>query len=718
MEALTALQRHPRTAARDRGGWGYQLYALLEALLARLLHNAERLPEVLRRAASFIYGPEVAAQVERDLANQERQQLAEVLNVKSFSVVASDAILMAMRQRQWQEDPPVFVMISTDSSPQGGLDYIMSIEDRVTRAAAADLVAAADDEGRLDEWHAEDRVFTSQLPLAISGSGNSGLSGKYEALFHSVKLDIGNKPSDLQRYSMGSCVSFTSDYGTESLFTEVPPLCVERGLQPAAFAFACRMMMMMVRQACLDLGLGDVSLSRSDTSSLMLPGLKHVFDNVSGDVLGWMRGFRDWQEKLQSLNMLLYQKYYRDRVKVLFDRDPVWKRLFTHYEGGNLILWRWGSLVEVCEAIQKREGALKARWSLSSFLRVGHNLPAEDDEEGPAPFARATATANFNLADEAIRSPYFWCYLRMILLVHGMINDLGTWAEGCSCHGFSRGNCQLKGRRSAECAAGVYDDFLDTTLAVASSFFAVAVAGLAPEGDEWNNLHSDWNCAFDVIATEVRTKCAHWRQLPWLLCGVSLPEQEHARAIARKAIRLHDDESKMDALTLAGRKHPLSQRFLRYSFTPVDGDPDAVPLRPGVPKESCGRHSWISSLKERASDRLIFSVYVSGWALCASYGLWASEAYISVEGRMPLINKMIGKDAEALAVSPAAITQRQLMDIVYQRALQFKRGAQASAVIPQSDTAILRKSKRHLAEEERKRASPLERHQGHNATLG
>ncbi|CAJ1427832.1 unnamed protein product, partial [Effrenium voratum] len=616
-----------------------------------------------------------------------------------------DAILMAMRQRQWQEDPPVFVMISTDSSPQGGLDYIMSIEDRVTRAAAADLVAAADDEGRLDEWHAEDRVFTSQLPLAISGSGNSGLSGKYEALFHSVKLDIGNKPSDLQRYSMGSCVSFTSDYGTESLFTE-----------PAAFAFACRMMMMMVRQACLDLGLGDVSLSRSDTSSLMLPGLKHVFDNVSGDVLGWMRGFRDWQEKLQSLNMLLYQKYYRDRVKVLFDRDPVWKRLFTHYEGGNLILWRWGSLVEVCEAIQKREGALKARWSLSSFLRVGHNLPAEDDEEGPAPFARATATANFNLADEAIRSPYFWCYLRMILLVHGMINDLGTWAEGCSCHGFSRrGNCQLKGRRSAECAAGVYDDFLDTTLAVASSFFAVAVAGLAPEGDEWNNLHSDWNCAFDVIATEVRTKCAHWRQLPWLLCGVSLPEQEHARAIARKAIRLHDDESKMDALTLAGRKHPLSQRFLRYSFTPVDGDPDAVPLRPGVPKES---HSWISSLKERASDRLIFSVYVSGWALCASYGLWASEAYISVEGRMPLINKMIGKDAEALAVSPAAITQRQLMDIVYQRALQFKRGAQASAVIPQSDTAILRKSKRHLAEEERKRASPLERHQGHNATLG
>ncbi|CAJ1366636.1 unnamed protein product, partial [Effrenium voratum] len=666
-----------------------------------------------------------------------------------------DAILMAMRQRQWQEDPPVFVMISTDSSPQGGLDYIMSIEDRVTRAAAADLVAAADDEGRLDEWHAEDRVFTSQLPLAISGSGNSGLSGKYEALFHSVKLDIGNKPSDLQRYSMGSCVSFTSDYGTESLFTEVPPLCVEDLLATARLHSGnvlatpptpARPSAGSVRLCLPDdddddgaPGLPGPGPGRCEpwtlAGSLMLPGLKHVFDNVSGDVLGRMRGFRDWQEKLQSLNMLLYQKYYRDRVKVLFDRDPVWKRLFTHYEGGNLILWRWGSLVEVCEAIQKREGALKARWSLSSFLRVGHNLPAEDDEEGPAPFARATATANFNLADEAIRSPYFWCYLRMILLVHGMINDLGTWAEGCSCHGFSRGNCQLKGRRSAECAAGVYDDFLDTTLAVASSFFAVAVAGLAPEGDEWNNLHSDWNCAFDVIATEVRTKCAHWRQLPWLLCGVSLPEEEHARAIARKAIRLHDDESKMDALTLAGRKHPLSQRFLRYSFTPADGDPDAVPLRPGVPKERPQLDLFVEGASIRSPDlqrlrewlgalRLVRLVERAteaqhkGVKQVLADSPRASEAYISVEGRMPLINKMIGKDAEALAVSPAAITQRQLMDIVYQRALQFKRGAQASAVIPQSDTAILRKSKRHLAEEERKRASPLERHQGHNATLG
>ena len=60
-------------------------------LLARLLHNAERLPEVLRRAASFIYGPEVAAQVERDLANRE-------IMVPSASTLSRMRLKLAPRQ--------------------------------------------------------------------------------------------------------------------------------------------------------------------------------------------------------------------------------------------------------------------------------------------------------------------------------------------------------------------------------------------------------------------------------------------------------------------------------------------------------------------------------------------------------------------------------------------------------------------------------------------
>ncbi len=40
-------------------------------------------------------------------------------------------------------------------------------------------------------------------------------------------------------------------------------------------------------------------------------------------------------------------------------------------------------------------------------------------------------------------------------------------------------------------------------------------------------------------------------------------EAERARAIARTAMRMFDDQQNMDALITFGRRHPLSQRFLR-----------------------------------------------------------------------------------------------------------------------------------------------------------
>ena len=53
-------------------------------------------------------------------------------------------------------------------------------------------------------------------------------------------------------------------------------------------------------------------------------------------------------------------------------------KLFEYHKPGSLALWRWGSLVDVCDAFHKLEGALRMHWNMQKFLSVR-------DEEVPRP---------------------------------------------------------------------------------------------------------------------------------------------------------------------------------------------------------------------------------------------------------------------------------------------------------------------------------------------
>ena len=99
---------------------------------------------------------------------------------------------MLARQEQLAASGSFFTMVSTDSSPQGGLDYLMSLEDRVSRESASQLMLAGAGREALERWARDFGLQTSQLPLAIVASGNSNLAGKYEALFHQVSSFDGN----------------------------------------------------------------------------------------------------------------------------------------------------------------------------------------------------------------------------------------------------------------------------------------------------------------------------------------------------------------------------------------------------------------------------------------------------------------------------------------------------------------------------------------------
>ena len=313
---------------------------------------------------------------------------------------------------------------------------------------------------------------------------------------------------------------------------------------------------------------------------LLVPGLKHICSNIQGDVLSRLAHYSQFQEDVKALNTLLHQKYYRDRVKQLFDGKAT-QKLFDHYDGGVLVLWRWGSLVKVCEALHRREGALRESWNLQKFLTISlHGHEQDDAETAPAQSGAGNDDqVTFKKADGAIRSSYFWSYLKFLLIVEGVVEDLSSWTEGCPCHGHAREahDCALKGRRAPEAACGAFKRFLDTTMATASSMFIAAASGLGHNSKEWHELSADWNTACDLIEAEVEAKAGHWRSLPWSLCAIAVPDSNEARGWARKAIEAFDCVS-MEPQHLLARRHRMSQRFLSFNYKGTS--PDDVPLRP------------------------------------------------------------------------------------------------------------------------------------------
>ena len=177
--------RHRAQQTRTR----YHFTCLLEALLtARLISNSSDLPEVFARSVHYLFGPEIAEQVQRELQSGEIKVPSEA--TLSRARLKLDVLSMMSQQERARAlaahdgNSGFFVMLSSDSSPQGGLDYQMTLQDKVSRLAAGDLMLAGSDPDSLEKWASSHSIETSQLPLAILASGNSGLPAKFEGLFH------------------------------------------------------------------------------------------------------------------------------------------------------------------------------------------------------------------------------------------------------------------------------------------------------------------------------------------------------------------------------------------------------------------------------------------------------------------------------------------------------------------------------------------------------
>ena len=231
---------------------------------------------------------------------------------------------------------------------------------------------------------------------------------------------------------------------------------------------------------------------------------------------------------------MLSVQFYRERVvATLFpDSHPEMK----YWPGGQLIHWRWASLINVLEALLQREDALKTHWNFEKIARAGSTRSGDDADDADGNGTEEVSTQAvrssdlFRKADWAITSPMFWAYTRFLQSTHGYLNKISSWCESCPCHGPEQ-RCVLKGRRCPELADGRFNSMLEVAYRTAHSDFLSAVAGLTPK--DASILRTDFVASSDLIFTEARIKTSHWHgSLPWALCGIASDCEKSGREAA------------------------------------------------------------------------------------------------------------------------------------------------------------------------------------------
>lgn len=123
-----------------------------------------------------------------------------------------DLLLMRMRAQRFASMEQFFLFVSTDSSPQGHSEYLMSIEDCIQSTDCRGCLSTNQEE--LASWNLANALRSSTLPVAVLGSGNTNLPAKWTALIQSINADCCGQAAIVRKY-VGSIVGYCSDFGTE-----------------------------------------------------------------------------------------------------------------------------------------------------------------------------------------------------------------------------------------------------------------------------------------------------------------------------------------------------------------------------------------------------------------------------------------------------------------------------------------------------------------------
>ena len=476
----------------------------------------------------------------------------------------------------------------TDSSPQGGVDWLLSIvsmisaKDLVSCSEAADYLSKSVDEFRTavhsdkkekqieialkrhecGEILSQQIRLHRQLPMAL-GSGRSSLEHKLKCILR--KFWAETQSLSRLKTALTFVTSMTTDLGTESGLPDIEGLKLEDVLPE--WSFETELYSEDVDPALVpEQGVGHMF-----PRSLLCPGILHVCDNMVKEMDACLSGWNEWIVGFKCLSHLLHHDHLRRRLVGLCIMNTPFEWLKESFNKGcpKPISWRWENVVQILPHILDCQFALQTVWRPDKFMQRG-------GEEGSALHESDSQLLNIEALTGAIESGKWWFFSHMILTLHLFSKEFSSWAEGCACHGWLRPSkpsnfsrrgrselseeakqlesarkmlgvnaastdgprylCPLAGRRAPELASGRMQQHLEMlSLSYLQDLLRACPPGVEPAHAQ--EVLADFTLGKSSLMEILSQKLQCWTVLPWKLASLGLESQDHARQWAANCLQ-------------------------------------------------------------------------------------------------------------------------------------------------------------------------------------
>lgn len=572
----------PRTSTTSR----YDAVAITKTLLiAALLRNRGNVKAAVMRGIQAVFpdqSPEYLENLVGDCPIPHRSTVGRHL------VQVDAALCCHWRQRLIQSDDVVYLW--ADSSPQGGVDWLLSIVQLIKASdleacaqAARYLCASVDeferavqqDDDDLQEHIARERhrcgdllrssvVWHRQIPTGL-GSGCSTVDHKCKCIVHKFLVETQSVEhlTDVMSRVRAVCVDMGTEMGVADIACQsreyLPPWMAEPGLEAD----------------CDIVPLQQTTTTSADSfmmpQALLSPGMAHIFNNLVLDVDTALPWYPKWLEGFRCLVHLLHTDHLRQRFVAKCVLGTPFAVAAHRFERGvpSSAKWRWGTVVNVLDRVLPLRHVLQATWNPTRFL--GEHFTAQRPDSHDAADAQHSLLDTRQLT-ETIRSNMWWSYSEMLQLVNTVSSQLLSWVEGCSCHGWLQkqhntrqitstakqldlhravlnlppgvgdgsafGPCPMAGKRAPELARG----FLQTEFAALCETLHLQVlhscAGLSDA--EVQTVLSEFEQGKTHMAATLQQKTQFWQRLPWRLAALADSDETRAQQLARQILQEFD----------------------------------------------------------------------------------------------------------------------------------------------------------------------------------
>lgn len=586
---------------------------LLHGLLAAMhLRNRGKLSDTLKHGLQ-------SAGLSGDAVEEMSLHAPCDSQIQRSQVLIDSALCKYFAEEVFNEEPLGFLYLWADSSPQGGTDWLLSIVRIIPQkhvsacvAAATSLHASVSDfeeavsqgdmskiSSIVQERHSQGMFLETairmhrQIPMG-QGSGDTSLEKKLLCLIRKIHVEAGNlnRTCKILESLRGVC----TDFGTEAGIANVEGIKVADVL-PAWMSDAAtglvseedthRVLESEAEDACADCLLPN---------ALPLPGLLHIFHNMTLGIHSHMTQYNAWLPGFRSVAALLHHPHLRKRLIATCMLGTPWAWLQIKLQHGipKPALWRWGAVSAIIPKVLALKHLLQQVWNPTKFANPAGEA-ASEAQQREAEEGGEDPDFQQQLVTETLRSEQWWLYTTMLGKLAQFSEDMTHWAEGCACHSWlHRKNavqevdeaeepltardhlvaarcslrltngegdginfqCPLAGQRAVELASGELWVFLET---LSRNYIQeILSSNSCTDADAVQEVLDDFALGKSSMVEQLRIKLRCWQSLPWVLAALNSADAQHAREVAAEAMSRYDASPQDSCL-----HHRLTQKYLR-----------------------------------------------------------------------------------------------------------------------------------------------------------